>query len=584
MSEPTSTSVDPTTLANFNQVEQSFKAALAPFNGGMAQAPYWEAFTQWTKAMADNPEAQMNLWQEGLKHSTELLSFIQAAAANPQSTPPASDATSDARFAHAGWNQFPFNVMAKQYQLASTWLKQASHSVELPPAQDKQLQFMLTQWLEAISPTNYLATNPELLELTQAQGGENLMRGARHLIEDTARLLKNEGVVGSEQFVVGENVAATAGEVIYQNALIELIQYSPTTADVYAEPVLIVPAWIMKYYILDLSAKNSLVKYLVDEGHTVFMISWKNPTADDRDLGMDDYLEMGIQAAVDVISQIVPQRGIHAVGYCIGGTLLSIAVAHLASKQDARFSSMTLFAAQTDFSEPGELALFISESQLAMLSEKMRQAGVLDSKQMGAAFQLLRPRDLIWSPLIKTYLKGERDSMIDLMAWNADGTRMPYRMHTEYLYRLYLHNELAQGTFPVQGHAVSLQDIKIPMFVVGTETDHVAPWRSVVKVSQLVSSEDFTFLLTSGGHNAGIISGRSHPKRTHRVIHQPAGTDFPEANAWFETSAAQAGSWWPIWQQWLVAHSGDKVPPPSLGDTTGYPALRPAPGEYVKQR
>jgi len=571
-------------LADFDTLEQSFKTVLAPFNGGFASAPFLEAYQHWLKGLAENPDVQVNLFQEGLKRNTEVLEFAQQALKQAECSPSDSDGKVDPRFQHPSWNQFPFNVFARQYQAAGDWLKTASTAVPLTLDQSKQLEFMLTQWLEAISPANSLATNPELLELTKAQGGENLIRGARHLIEDTARVLKKEGAAGTEQFVLGENVAATAGEVIYQNALIELIQYSPATDEVYAQPILIVPAWIMKYYILDLSAKNSLVKFLVDQGHTVFMISWKNPTADDRDLGMDDYLDLGVGAAVDVVSQLIPQRKIHAVGYCIGGTLLSIAAASMAQIHDERLGSITLFAAQTDFSEPGELSLFISEQQLSMLSEKMRLDGVLDSSQMAAAFQLLRPRDLIWSPLIKTYLKGERDAMIDLMAWNADGTRMPYRMHTEYLYRLYLHNELAQGLFPVHGHQVNLSDIKTPFFVVGTETDHVAPWKSVVKVARLVRSGDFTFLLTSGGHNAGIISGRSHPKRTHKVLSHVAGSDFPDLNAWAKETTATPGSWWPVWEAWVAERSGEKVPPPAVGEHPEFQALRPAPGEYVLKR
>ena len=323
-------------------------------------------------------------------------------------------------------------------------------------------------------------------------------------------------------FRVGEKVAVTEGKVIFRNELIELIQYSPTTPDVHAEPVLIVPAWIMKYYILDLSPKNSLVAWLVDQGFTVFMMSWKNPTAADRELGMDDYLRKGVYAALDAVNAIVPDRDVHAVGYCIGGTLLSIAAAALADWGDTRIKDITLFAAQTDFSEPGELSLYISPAQVEMLEALMYKEGVLDSKQMGGAFTMLRAHDLLWQPAVKTYLKGERDGMIDLMAWNADGTRMPWKMHTEYLVGLYLNNDLAQGRFKVEGETVSLKDIRVPMFVVGTETDHVAPWKSVYKVSGLTSSPEFTFLLTSGGHNAGIISGPVHPKRRHRVRTQTA--------------------------------------------------------------
>ena len=298
-------------------------------------------------------------------------------------------------------------------------------------------------------PTNNPLTNPEVLNQTVAERGQNLARGYKNFLDDMERTVQGGEQPGTEDFRVGEKVAVTEGQVIFRNELIELIQYSPTTPDVHAEPVLIVPAWIMKYYILDLSPKNSLVAWLVDQGFTVFMMSWKNPTAADRELGMDDYLRKGVYEALDVVGAVVPDRDIHAVGYCIGGTLLSIAAAALAEWGDTRIKDITLFAAQTDFSEPGELSLYISPAQLEMLEALMYKEGVLDSKQMGGAFTMLRAHDLLWQPAVKSYLKGERDGMIDLMAWNADGTRMPWKMHTEYLMGLYMQERPRRG--PLQG-------------------------------------------------------------------------------------------------------------------------------------
>jgi polyhydroxyalkanoate synthase len=374
--------------------------------------------------------------------------------------------------------------------------------------------------------------------------------------------------------------------VILRTKLMELIQYSPQTPSVYAEPVLIVPAWIMKYYILDLSPKNSLVNYLTGLGHTVFMISWKNPTAEDRDITMDDYLEHGVLAALDAVTTVVPKHKVHAVGYCIGGTLLAIAAAVLAARDDERLASATMFAAQTDFSEPGELSIFISPAQLAMLEALMWKEGVLESRQMGGAFQLLRTWDLLWAPSIATYLKGERIGVNDLMAWNADGTRMAYRMHTDYLHQLYLDNDLAEGRYVANGTQVNLADLTVPMFVVGTETDHVAPWRSVYKVGRLVRSTDYTFCLTSGGHNAGIISGPQHPKRRHRVHASRPGARLLSPDRYLEKIEPTPGSWWPTWAQWLAAHSSERrVPPPKMGAAKqGLAALCPAPGTYVSAR
>jgi polyhydroxyalkanoate synthase len=565
-------------------IDHAFRAAVGKLSGGLSTTAFAAAWTDWALQLAASPAQQSLMAADGLRRAHDWMNFA-AKAASGEPLSPLADAGTDAdkRFAADAWSQYPFNVWARGFQHTSAWLQALPANVEgLPTKSGELVEFTVRQWLEALSPTNYLATNPELIELTRREGGENLKRGAQHLLEDLARVADGRGPVGVENFEVGKAVAATPGKVVLQNGLMELLQYDPTTPDVYAEPILIVPAWIMKYYVLDLSARNSLVKYLVDQGHTVFMISWKNPGPEDRDYGMDDYLDLGPIAALKAIQAIVPDQKIHAAGYCIGGTLLSIAAAALARQSPDPLASVTLFAAQTDFSEPGELSLFINPSQLAMLKAQMNEEGVLDAKQMGGAFQMLRPRDLIWQPMIQSYVKGTRDPMIDLLAWNADGTRMPYRMHTEYLYRLYLDNELSTGRFPVHGEVVSLANITVPMFVVGTETDHVAPWKSVFKVGRLVRSNDYTFLLTSGGHNAGIVSGPVHPKRKHRVRSETPETVRLDAGDWFASVQPQNGSWWPVWQAWLASRSGERVLPPSMGNTaTGYPVLGDAPGTYV---
>jgi polyhydroxyalkanoate synthase len=386
-----------------------------------------------------------------------------------------------------------------------------------------------------------------------------------------------------EKFRVGKEVAITPGKVVYRNRLIELIQYAPTTESVYPQPILFVPAWIMKYYTLDLSPDNSMVKYLVDQGHTVFMISWKNPTEQGRDLGMEDYLDHGVRRALEAVRTIVPQQPVHTVGYCIGGTLLAIAAAALGRDGSDWLKSMTLFAAQTDFTEAGELMLFIDQSQVAYLEDLMWDQGYLDTRQMAGAFQLLRSNDLIWSRIVHDYLMGERRPMTDLMAWNADATRMPYRMHSEYLRRLFLGNDLAEGRYDVGGKPAALTDIRVPIFAVGAETDHVAPWKSVYKIN-LLSDTDVTFLLTSGGHNAGIISEPGHPRRHHRIATKRESDPYMAPEEWFSTTKEREGSWWPTWQAWLAEHSGEQVKPPGAGKTkAGYPPLCAAPGTYVLQ-
>ena len=384
--------------------------------------------------------------------------------------------------------------------------------------------------------------------------------------------------------MVGRDVGITPGKVVLKNRLMELIQYTPTTATVHPEPILIVPAWIMKYYILDLSPSNSLVKYLVDQGHTVFCLSWKNPGAEDRDLGMDEYLDLGFHAALDAVNAIVPNRKVHATGYCLGGTLLAVAAAAMARDGDDRLASMTLFCAQTDFSEPGELGLFVDESQVTLLEAQMQVKGYLGAEQMAGAFQMLRSYDLMWSRRVSEYLLGERRPMNDLMAWNADATRMPAKMHAQYLRRLFLDDDLSEGRYPVDGRPVSLGDIALPVFSVGTITDHVAPWRSVYKLHYL-SPAEITFVLTSGGHNAGIVSEPGRPRRSFRVATRPAGGNYVPPDPWSEATPSRDGSWWPAWAAWLRARSGDPVAPPPLGaPRKGYRPVGDAPGRYVLEK
>jgi polyhydroxyalkanoate synthase len=426
-------------------------------------------------------------------------------------------------------------------------------------------------------------TNPEVLQKAFRSGGANFVRGWRNWCNDLMNgLAAGTRPASDPDFVVGETVATSRGKIVFRNELIELIQYSPATDKVRPEPILIVPAWIMKYYILDLSPQNSLVRFLTGEGFTVFMISWRNPTVADRQIAFDDYRSLGVNAAVATIEQIVPRRQIHALGYCLGGTLLSIAAAAMARDGDNRLKSITLLAAQTDFREAGELTLFINESQVSFLEDMMWERGVLDTAQMAGAFQLLRSNDLIWSKLTRDYLMGERAPPSDLMAWNADATRLPYRMHSEYLRKLFLNNDLAEGRYLVEDRPIALSDIHTPMFVVGTVRDHVAPWKSVYKIHYQVDA-DVTFLLTSGGHNAGMVAPPSEQGHSYQVGTKATGAPYIGHDEWQEATARVEGSWWPEWTNWLTARSGEPCEPPQMGlkraDGLNLPD---APGDYVR--
>ena len=567
--------------------DHEFRAQVAQMTAGLAPTAFTTAWADWAMHLMQSPTRLGALHSEALTRAGDTWGFaLRALSGAPLQPAEGFAGDTDRRFADPAWSQFPFNVYARAYQNAAALLKDTVRDVGgVTDYHEQLLEFAVRMLLDASSPANFLASNPELLALTKEEQGANLVRGLQHWLDDVRRTVDNAAPPGGESFEVGKSVAVTPGKVVLRNDLIELIQYAPTTAKVHAEPVLIVPAWIMKYYILDLSPRNSLVKYLVDQGHTVFMISWKNPGEGDRELGMDDYVAKGLFAALDAVTTIVPRQKVHAVGYCIGGTLLAIGAAALARDGDDRLASVSMFAAQTDFSEPGELAFFINPSQLALLEATMHKKGVLESRQMAGAFALLRAQDLVWQPMVDSYLKGRRTPLIDLMAWNADGTRMPWRMHSEYLYRLYLDNELATNRFPVGGKLVRLSDIRVPMFVVGTETDHVAPWKSVYKVDNLVRSDDFSFLLTSGGHNAGIVAGPVHPKRHYRIKARRIADPHLSPDEWMEASTQHAGSWWPAWQSWLAAHSGPPVKPPAIGAAgKGYRVLEDAPGSYVRQR
>ena len=497
--------------------------------------------------------------------------------------PATTAAVKDRRFSDPSWQPWPFSQIAQVFQQHEAWCLEASTGVQGVSAHhEKQVAFLVRQVLDMCSPSNFLWTNPEVLQAARRSGGASLLEGGKNQWQDLMRLLDTKPSSTPPAFEPGKDVAITPGKVVFRNHLIELIQYTPQTRTVFAEPMLMVPSWIMKFYILDLRPADSLVRYLVEQGHTVFMVSWKNPVAADRDLGMDDYLKSGVMAAVDAVSAIVPKRRIQALGYCLGGTLLSIAAAFMARSEDRRLNSLTLLTCELDFSEPGDLSLFIDESQLHLLDSMMAEKGYLDGGQMAGSFAMLNARDLVWSRRVSTYLLGRSAPASDLAAWNADATRMPYRQHSEYLHRLYLDNDLAQGRYQVDGKPVALSDIRVPIFCLGTQRDTVVPWRTVYKIHLLTRTE-LTFCLSSGGHNVGVVNPPGPGvARSYQLASHGADERYIDPDTWLSTAPRHEGSWWPAWQGWLAQHAGKRVPPPAMGnEAAGYPVLGEAPGLYV---
>ena len=557
---------------------------LSRFTHGLSPAALMNAWFDWATHMAAAPGKRSEIRKKaGEKLDRHMRHAIACAGSTGAVAPCIDPLPQDDRFRDDAWQMPPFNLIQQGFLLQQQWWHNVVTGVPGVTAQhERELQFLTRQALDVLSPSNFPGTNPEVLKKTQQTGGLNLIRGFQNYLDDLQGVMAGSAPEGADSFQPGRDVAVTKGKIVYRNRLIELIQYAPLTDKVRPEPILIVPAWIMKYYILDLSPQNSMVRYLVEHGHTVFMISWNNPDAGDRDLTLDDYRRLGVMAALDAISEIVSDQQIHAVGYCLGGTLLSIATAAMARDGDARLASLSLLASQVDFTEPGELALFINESQLAFLDSVMWKQGYLDTSQMAGAFQMLRSNDLIWSRMVREYLMGERAPMNDLMAWNADATRMPYRMHSEYLRKLYLKNDLAEGRLKVAGRPVHVADIRVPIFAVGTVKDHVAPWRSAFKVDML-SDTDVSFALTSGGHNAGIVSEPGHPRRTYRLRHRKADDLHMDPDMWLDETPEQEGSWWPAWSEWLAARSGDMTGPPRMG-RKDHPPFEEAPGTYVLQK
>lgn len=570
-------------------LDRAYHAHMARHTGGISPAALATAFLDWAIHLGLSPGKQFELVQKAFRKVARLNRFAAREALQQGGCRPCIEPLQqDHRFSAAAWQQWPFNIIYQSFLLQQQWWHNATCGVRgVDPRHARVVEFTTRQLLDTVSPSNFLFTNPELIEATREQMGLNLVRGAINYIEDVSEVAGGQAPKHTITHVVGKDVATTPGKVIYRNDLIELIHYTPKTPQVHAEPILIVPAWIMKYYILDLSPNNSLVGYLLEQGFDVFIVSWRNPGPEHRDLGFDDYRRLGPMKALDVIGAVTGSNKVHAAGYCLGGTLLSVTAAAMARDGDDRLQSVTLLAAQTDFSAPGELGLFINDSQLAFLDDMMWEQGFLDSRQMAGAFELLRSNDLVWSRMVREYLLGRHDNGNDLMSWNADATRMPYRMHSEYLRSFFLNNDLAEGRFRVAGKVVAIGDIRAPMFVVATTRDHVSPWTSVYQI-HLMADTEVTFLLAEGGHNGGIVSEPGHKRRSFQIATRAPDDNFIEAESWAATVPRNECSWWVAWTEWLAARSsGERSATTTAGNGQPLQAPSPlcdAPGIYVHEK
>jgi polyhydroxyalkanoate synthase subunit PhaC len=541
-----------------------------------------QAFLQLTAKIIADPmsiaQAQLELWADHMtlwRRTTERLF-------NPTGKSDRRPVATDRRFQHSAWTEnILFDYIKQSYLISAEAILSAVSRVNgLNPKTAHKVDFYTRQFVDAMSPSNFLATNPEVLQTTIETGGENLLRGLTNLLDDLERGRGQLAVTMTDlkAFRLGESVAATPGKVIFQNELMQLIQYAPSTPEVKRRPLVIVPPWINKFYVLDLRPKNSFIKWAVDQGHTVFVISWVNP---DRRLAhkrFEDYMLEGPLAALTAIEAAAGEREVNAIGYCLGGTLLAATLAYLAAQNDDRIRSATYLGTLVDFTDIGDMAVFIDEEQLAVLEKRMRRRGYLEGRDMALAFNMLRANDLIWSFVISNYLLGKQPIPFDLLYWNADSTRMPATMHSFYLRNMYHENRLAiPGGISLAGVPIDLRRIETPTFILSTREDHIAPWQSTYAATRLYQGP-IKFVLADSGHIAGMIS----PPGSKYGHWQK--TNLPKTPAeWFETASLVKSSWWPTWEEWISGHSGGSVKAREPGGGLSQP-IEDAPGSYVRAR
>jgi poly[(R)-3-hydroxyalkanoate] polymerase subunit PhaC len=562
-------------LGEFAQKQaQSLSAAMRD-EMGIAKA-FMDLYARLAADPAQLASFSMNFWLDQMR----LWQASWMKLAGLQAAPVAEPAKGDWRFKDDEWSKnFLFDYIKQSYLLAARDIQQAVGGVEgLSPESEKKVAFFTRQYVDALSPSNFLLTNPQVLKETLASGGQNLVRGLANLLAD---LEKGGGelrisMTDDTAFQLGRNVATSPGKVVYQNDLMQLIQYQPATGQVYRRPLVIIPPWINKYYILDLREKNSFIRWAVQQGHTVFVVSWVNPDARLAQKGFEDYMLEGPLAALDAIEKATGEREINVIGYCLGGTLLGATLAYLAQKGDDRVKSATFFVSLLDFSQPGELGVFIDEAQVESLERKMNERGYLEGSEMASTFNLLRANDLVWSFVVNNYLLGKDPFPFDLLYWNADSTRMPACMHSFYLRNMYLRNAMAKpGGITLAGVPIDLSKVTIPSYFISTVEDHIAPWQTTYKGARYLGGP-VRFVLGGSGHIAGIVN----PPSANKYHYWTNDAKAPSADQWLASAEKHAGSWWDDWQKWIDAHNGaDRVP----ARTPQHP-LEDAPGSYAALR
>lgn len=574
-------------LAKVEQLSERLVAALArqkpkdPALDGPSSEIYMKAAQAYLAAMMQNPakvlEHQIGYWGKTLKHYVEA----QQALASGEFKAPADPGPKDRRFSNPLWDTHPaFNYLKQQYLINADAIQTAVGELEtMDPSEKQRVEYFTRQIVDMLAPTNFLGTNPDALERAIATDGESLVKGLENLVADVEA---NDGEIlprlsDPDAFTLGVNIATTPGSVVFRNRMIELIQFKPTTETVYETPLLIFPPWINKYYVMDLKPANSLIKWIVDQGFTLFVVSWVNPDASYADVGMDDYIREGYLTAMAEVRKICGVKQINAVGYCIAGTTLSMTIAHLLRAGDETVKSATFFTTLTDFSDPGEMGVFLADDFIDGISRQVASDKILSKRFMGKTFSYLRSNDLIYGPAIKSYMLGEAPPAFDLLHWNGDGTNLPGRMALEYIRELCQLNGFARGEFPVFGKPVTLEGVKVPLCAIACETDHIAHWRGSFNGVKQMGSKDKTFIVSQSGHIAGIINPPSKGKYGHYTSDAPLEG---EPDDWMKGATFTPGSWWPRWGAWLDERSGPQIPARQIGDS-GHPELCQAPGTYV---